>query len=65
MNALMPAVVPSDIQGLVRAIAHCSASDALRNGVHQTLNIGRDDDRHKNIHGGAKIPVLTKANKTC
>ena len=30
MNALMPAVVPSDIQGLVRAIAHCSASDALR-----------------------------------
>ncbi|NML84512.1 Crp/Fnr family transcriptional regulator [Polaromonas sp.] len=30
MNVLMPAVAPSDIQGLVRAIAHCSASDALR-----------------------------------
>ena len=30
MNVLMPAVAPSDIQGLVRAIAHCGASDALR-----------------------------------
>ena len=30
MNVLMSVIAPSDIQGLVHAIAHCSASDALR-----------------------------------